>query len=70
MHLDEAIKFVLEEHGYISMNLEDITAAINQQNLYVDQDGSRPDARQIGLIAVDEVMKNESPKFEVLIRLR
>ena len=70
MEINEAIKTVLEDHGYLPMNIEDITAAINQRNLCTSRSGLKPDMRQIGLEAISDVVKSTSPDFEVLIKLK
>ena len=70
MYLHEAIRQVLEERGNASMRIEDIAEIINKRVLYVREDGSSVDARQVGWRAVGDVAKGNPPQFEVLIRLR
>jgi hypothetical protein len=70
MDISDAVKLVLEDHSYLPMNIEDITASINQRNLCTAQNGAKPDIRQIGLEVIGNVVKSTSPDFEVLIKLK
>jgi len=46
MEINDAIIMVFEDHGYLPMNIEDISSAINQRNLCTDQNGLKPDIQQ------------------------
>jgi hypothetical protein len=70
MYLHEAIRQVLEERGNAPMRIEEIADIINQQRLYIREDGSQIDARQVGWRAVGDVTKGNPPQFEVVVRLR
>ena len=70
MFLHQAIQEVLRQNHNAPMTIENIAGQINERGLYTKKDGSQPDFWDIGVRAVDNVFKSNSPVFDVLIRLR
>ncbi len=70
MFLHQAIQMVLQQYGKKPLTIQEIAAAINQQQLFREKNGSEVTPRQVALGATSDIAESEFPRFDVLVKLR
>lgn len=70
MFLHQAIQMVLQQHGSKPLSIQGIATAINQQQLFHNEDDSQVTPKQVALSAASHIEESESSVLDVLIKLR